>query len=469
MAKDFRNDKPRPERQNREQRPERKTSRRERSTRENPHSIVKGIKRVTRIKDDEEKLLSRRPRIRMADEERGSAKRPPRRTFSDDRYPSRENRGRRNTEEGRRGRTSGRPYGEGKFQPRESRYSDSNERRGAGTRPSGRDSFEGKRFGSKESRFRNTDESRESRGRTTRKPYGEDRAQSTESRFRGPDNREGRSRTGREPVGERKFRSRKENERQPSPERKRNYKKKEEDSEEHPGLIRLNRFIANAGICSRREADQYIQSGIVTVNGKTVTELGTKVLRTDEVAFDGKKLIAEKKVYLLLNKPKNYITTTDDPHAEKTVMELVAGACPEHIYPVGRLDRNSTGLLLFTNDGEMAKRLSHPSHLNKKIYQVTLDKPLTKKDLEQIASGVELEDGLIAADEINYIDAEDKTEIGIEIHSGKNRIVRRIFENLGYTVKKLDRVYYAGLTKKNLPRGKWRFLSPQEVNFLMMK
>ena len=235
------------------------------------------------------------------------------------------------------------------------------------------------------------------------------------------------------------------------------------------GEMRLNRFIANAGVCSRREADKYIAAGLVTVNGKTVTELGVKVKMNDEVRFDGRKLNAEKKVYLLLNKPKDFVTTTDDPHAERTVMDLVKEACEERIYPVGRLDKSTTGVLLFTNDGELSDRLTHPSHRMKKIYQVTLDKPLTKNHLVQIADGIELEDGPIAADAISYIDATAKNEIGIEIHSGRNRIVRRIFEHLGYRVRKLDRVYFAGLTKKNLPRGKWRFLSYKEVQFLQMK
>ena len=235
------------------------------------------------------------------------------------------------------------------------------------------------------------------------------------------------------------------------------------------GEMRLNRFIANAGVCSRREADKYISAGLVTVNGNIITEMGVKVKMNDDVRFDGRKLNAEKKIYLLLNKPKDFVTTTDDPHAERTVMELVKDACPERIYPVGRLDKSTTGVLLFTNDGELSDRLTHPSHNIKKIYQVSLDKPLTKNDMLQIAEGVELEDGAIAADAISYIDGKNKTEIGMEIHSGRNRIVRRIFEHLGYKVKKLDRVYFAGLTKKNLPRGKWRFLSHKEVQFLKMK
>ncbi|MBN1926031.1 MAG: rRNA pseudouridine synthase [Prolixibacteraceae bacterium] len=233
--------------------------------------------------------------------------------------------------------------------------------------------------------------------------------------------------------------------------------------------IRLNRFLSNSGVCSRREADQFIQSGCVTVNGKIVSELGTKVSLSDDVRFNGEQLNPERKVYLLLNKPKGFVTTTNDPQERKTVMQLVERACPERIYPVGRLDKETTGLLLFTNDGDMAKKLTHPSHNIKKIYHVFLDKPLTKNHLLEIAAGIELDDGAIRTDAISYIDETEKTEVGIEIHSGRNRIVRRIFEHLGYTVKKLDRVYFAGLTKKNLPRGKWRFLTPIEINLLKMK
>ena len=231
------------------------------------------------------------------------------------------------------------------------------------------------------------------------------------------------------------------------------------------GAIRLNRFIAQSGICSRREADDFIQAGVVTVNGQVVTELGTKVQPTDEVRFNDQRLQGEKKVYLVLNKPKGYVTSLEDPHAGKTVMELVKGACEERIYPVGRLDKNSLGLLLFTNDGDLTKQLTHPSYKKKKIYQVTLDKPLTRADMDRIAEGITLEDGEIHADEISYV-KENRQEVGIEIHSGRNRIVRRIFEFLGYTVTKLDRVYYAGLTKKNLKRGAWRFLTREEVERL---
>lgn len=232
--------------------------------------------------------------------------------------------------------------------------------------------------------------------------------------------------------------------------------------------MRLNRFVANAGVCSRREADTYITAGLVTINGEQVSELGVRVMPGDEVCFDGRKIDAEKKMYLLLNKPKNFVTTTDDPHADRIVMELIEGACEERIYPVGRLDRNTTGLLLFTNDGDLSEKLTHPSSKMKKVYQVTTDKPVEKRHIELIAEGIQLEDGPIAADAISYIDRGEKTEVGIEIHSGKNRIVRRIFEHFGYRVKKLDRVLFAGLTKKNLPRGKYRFLSEKEVKFLKM-
>lgn len=298
----------------------------------------------------------------------------------------------------------------------------------------------------------------------------ENRKKRTDSAKRGPKEKRGKSssrltkgstRTQKgsssKSAGEKKFRSSKETVHKS----KINYPESEE--------MRLNRYIANAGVCSRREADKYISAGLVSVNGKTIAELGVKVKPGDDVRFDGRRLNPEKKVYLLLNKPRDFVTTTDDPHAERTVMDLVKNACAERIYPVGRLDRNTTGLLLFTNDGDLSKKLTHPSHNMKKIYQVSLDKPVTKNHLLDIAEGVELEDGKIAADAISYIDNQNKTEVGIEIHSGKNRVVRRIFEQLGYRVKKLDRVYFAGLTKKRLPRGKHRFLSEKEIQFLKMQ
>ena len=232
--------------------------------------------------------------------------------------------------------------------------------------------------------------------------------------------------------------------------------------------LRLNKFLANAGVCSRREADDFIEAGVVTVNGEVVTELGTKVLRTDTIMFHDQPVTLEKKVYVLLNKPKDYVTTTDDPQQRKVVMDLVKDACPERIYPVGRLDRNTTGVLLLTNDGDLASKLTHPKFLKKKVYHVYLDKPVTAYDMGQILNGITLDDGDIKADAIEYASPTDKKQVGIEIHSGKNRIVRRIFESLGYHVTKLDRVQFAGLTKKNLRRGDWRFLTEKEVEMLRM-
>ena len=232
--------------------------------------------------------------------------------------------------------------------------------------------------------------------------------------------------------------------------------------------IRLNKFIANSGVCSRREADNFILAGVVTVNGEVVTELGTKInINTDDVRFNGERLKGEEKVYIIMNKPKGYVTTASDPHADKTVMDLLKG-CGTRVFPVGRLDKNTTGVLMFTNDGEIAEKLTHPSYDKKKIYQVSLDSKLKQEDYEKILSGVELSDGMIAADELEYIEEDDHRKLGIEIHSGKNRIVRRIFESLGYEVKALDRVYFAGLTKKGLKRGEWRFLSEGEINLLRM-
>ena len=233
-------------------------------------------------------------------------------------------------------------------------------------------------------------------------------------------------------------------------------------------VVRLNKFIANSGVCSRREADNFILAGVVTVNGEVVTELGTKInIATDDVRFNGERLKGEAKVYIVMNKPKGFVTTASDPHADKTVMDLLKG-CPTRVFPVGRLDKNTTGVLMFTNDGEIAEKLTHPSYDKKKIYQVSLDSKLKQEDFEKILAGVELSDGVIAADELEYIEEDDHRKLGIEIHSGKNRIVRRIFESLGYEVKALDRVYFAGLTKKGLKRGEWRFLSEGEINLLRM-
>jgi len=243
------------------------------------------------------------------------------------------------------------------------------------------------------------------------------------------------------------------------------YKEKNYDPDEP---VRLNRYLSNAGVCSRREADTFIQAGVVKVNGVVVTELGTKVKRSDEVMFHDQTINMEKKVYVLLNKPKDYVTTSDDPQNRKTVMDLVKNACRERIYPVGRLDRNTTGVLLLTNDGDLASKLTHPQYMKKKIYHVYCDRNVTAADMRQIADSIVLDDGEIHADAIDYASDTDKKQVGIEIHSGRNRIVRRIFEHLGYKVIKLDRVYFAGLTKKNVKRGDWRFLTQEEVNMLKM-
>lgn len=243
---------------------------------------------------------------------------------------------------------------------------------------------------------------------------------------------------------------------------------KKDQSPEPTDLIRLNKFIAQSGICSRREADSYILKGKVEVNGKTITQLGTKVSISDVVLLNGKKIVPEKNVYILINKPKGYVTTLTDPHAKDTVMDLVKNACKERIYPVGRLDKNTTGLLLLTNDGDLTKKLTHPKFEKLKIYHVFLDKNLDYNDFNALTKGINLEDGFIKPDEINYTTDENKKNIGIELHSGRNRIVRRMFEHLGYKVLKLDRVYFAGLTKKNLPRGKWRYLTDKEIAVLKM-
>lgn len=231
-------------------------------------------------------------------------------------------------------------------------------------------------------------------------------------------------------------------------------------------LIRLNRFIANSGVCSRRDADEHIKNGLVTVNGKLVTDLGTKVTYDDDVRYKNKRLSSEKKVYILLNKPKDYVTTVEDPHAEHTVLDLITDGCTERVYPVGRLDKATTGVLLLTNDGDLAGKLTHPKYKRKKIYHVFLDNPVTKNDLFKLTEGVELDGTTVVADAVSYADPDDKSQIGIELHSGQNRVIRRMFETLGYRVKKLDRVYFAGLTKKNVPRGKWRFLTDKEVSML---
>jgi 23S rRNA pseudouridine2605 synthase len=233
------------------------------------------------------------------------------------------------------------------------------------------------------------------------------------------------------------------------------------------GTMRLNRYIANSGICSRREADEYIRAGLVMINGKVVSEMGVKVQPGDEVSFNNERISPERKVYILINKPKDFVTTLEDPNAKKTVMDLLRGACKERVYPVGRLDRMTTGVLLLTNDGELAKKLTHPKYEKKKIYHVVLDKNLRKNDMEMIAEGLDLEDGIVRVDAISYV-RDTKNEIGIEIHSGRNRVIRRIFEKMNYRVKKLDRVFFAGLTKKGLTRGQWRFLTDREIGMLKM-
>lgn len=251
---------------------------------------------------------------------------------------------------------------------------------------------------------------------------------------------------------------------QPTSSKKKSAGKKTQVATEE--MIRLNRFIAVSGVCSRREADQIIQRGEITVNGKVVTELGTKVRKNDDVRYKGKRLNAESMVYVLLNKPKGYVTTVSDPHAEKTVLDLVRSACSERIYPVGRLDKGTTGLLLLTNDGDLAGKLTHPRYKRKKIYHVWLDRELTRNDMLRLTEGMQIDEELVAADSVAWPDTEDKTQVGMELHSGQNRVVRRMFESMNYKVMKLDRVYFAGLTKKNLPRGKWRFLTDSEITML---
>lgn len=242
--------------------------------------------------------------------------------------------------------------------------------------------------------------------------------------------------------------------------------KRQGQGKKEPEVMRLNRYIANSGVCSRREADEIIRKGLITVNGEKITDLGTKVTHSDDVKYRGRKLSAEKKVYILMNKPKGYVTTVEDPHADQTVLDLIGNACPERVYPVGRLDKNTTGVLLLTNDGDLTGKLTHPRYKRKKIYHVFLDKSVLKEDLFRLTEGIKLEEGPVAADAVSYADMEDRSQIGMEIHSGQNRVVRRMFESLGYRVKKLDRVYFAGLTKKNLPRGKWRFLTQKEIAIL---
>jgi 23S rRNA pseudouridine2605 synthase len=297
---------------------------------------------------------------------------------------------------------------------------------------------------------RKTDENRQTQPKT-RRPYEKDEREKRPVR---------KTFTGKPTTG------------RPFTDKPRNYSpkpKKKAEAAEDDGLVRLNKFIANSGICSRREADTYIETGLVTVNGERVTELGTKIDPVrDDIRFNGQRIRGEKKVYLVMNKPKDFVTTLSDPHADKTVMDLISKSlCPERVFPVGRLDKATTGVLLLTNDGDLTEKLTHPKHEVRKIYHATLDKNLKKEDFDKILEGIELEDGPIAADALSYVEG-DKSQVGLEIHSGRNRIVRRLFEHLGYKVKKLDRVYFAGLTKKNLRRGAWRFLEEKEIALLKM-
>ena len=292
----------------------------------------------------------------------------------------------------------------------------------------------------------------EGRGRSARNNEKEDGERRFTARKPGEHRFEGRSHE----TGEHRF------------ERKRPTARARKVQTAPPTEVRLNKFIANSGVCSRREADRLIEAGAVRVNGQVVTELGTKIdIRKDNVVFGDQKLRGEEKVYIVMNKPKGFVTTTSDPHAEQTVMDLLT-KCPSRVFPVGRLDKNTTGVLMFTNDGELSEKLTHPSFNKKKIYEVLLDRKLEQADFGKILSGITLEDGPINADALDYVDAMDKRKVGIEIHSGKNRIVRRIFESLGYQVKALDRVYFAGLTKKGIKRGQWRYLTEGEVNILKM-
>lgn len=318
------------------------------------------------------------------------------------------------------------------------------------------------------------------------KPYGRDNRDSRDNRY-SRDTRDRDNRDSRDSRGERSFNRPDRPFNRPSrpdwkqggggsrpfrrneerlPQRQPEYNFPEEIDTNAP--IRLNKFIANSGLCSRREADEHIQAGLIMINGQLVTELGVKVLPTDDIRYNGVRITPEKKVYILLNKPKDYVTSVDDPHAKRTIMELVKGACRERIYPVGRLDRMTTGVILLTNDGDLTKKLTHPTSEIKKIYQAQLDKNLKQEDIMTIADGVTLDDGFIKVDDISYLKDKDKNMVGVEIHSGKNRIVRRIFESQGYKVVKLDRVFFAGLTKKGLSRGEWRYLAPREVGFLKM-
>lgn len=402
-----------------------------------------------------------------------------RRSRKDDNSEDRDNmfqdRRRENGSQEKRGGFSGKRT----YQRRDDRRNNNDDRRGGGRRFDDRRDDRrnnnddrrggGRRFDDRRDDRRNNNDDRRGGGRRF-EGRRDDRRDDNRRRFdRGDERREERfsERTGRRHIDARKYTSRKKDDYQTKAEDFENIPIQKESSKEK---MRLNKYISNAGICSRREADVLITTGVISVNGEIITELGYKVSPDDIVKYDGRTLKNEKKVYILLNKPKDFITTSDDPQNRRTVMALIDDACKERVYPVGRLDRNTTGLLLFTNDGELTKKLTHPSFGAAKVYNVELDKAINKEDMEKLLNGVELEDGLANVDNISYTNCNppDKKKVGVSIHSGKNRIIRRMFEAIGYDVVKLDRVYFAGLTKKNLLRGKYRFLSEQEVAFLKM-
>lgn len=440
-------------------------------------------------RDDREKKEDRFSKSR---EEKPYSDRPKRRDDSgESSFERRERPERRDNEDKRSSRPRGdKPYGdrlkrsndsgESSFEKRDNEDRRSSKPRGdkPGDRPKRRDDSGESSFERRERPERRDNEDKRSSRPRGDKPYGDrpkrrddnsgkswfdKRKSNNESIGDFEDRRERKSGDFEKKEYKKPYGDRKDSERRY--EKKKPYKSKSNDSEG----TRLNKYIANAGICSRREADELIKAGAVSVNGKIITEMGYKISPTDIINYGGQTLRREKMVYVLLNKPKDYITTADDPEGRKTVLHLVRDACRERIYPVGRLDRATSGVLLFTNDGDLTKKLTHPKHGVKKIYHVGLDKPLAKSDFQKIEEGIELEDGFIKADEVSYVgEGNDKKEIGIVIHSGKNRIIRRIFEHLGYDVKKLDRVVFAGLTKKDLPRGRWRFLTEQEVSILKM-
>ena len=415
-------------------------------------------------RDSDRRPSSDRPRRSF----NGGSSDRPRRSFGegDERRSYGSDRPRRSFSEGG-DRPQRRTYGEGGDRPRRPRIG---ERPAGGDRPQRRSYGEGserRTFGGDRPQRRSYGEGSE------RKTYGGDRPQRRSYGDRTERRGFGDRTQQRRPAVRRDFRSEEETgiskmiSRRPQLDAEFN---SDNDMVMAPikEVVRLNKFIANSGVCSRREADNFILAGVVTVNGEVVTELGTKVnIATDDIRFNGERLKGESKVYIVMNKPKGFVTTASDPHADKTVMDLLKG-CPTRVFPVGRLDKNTTGVLMFTNDGEIAEKLTHPSYDKKKIYQVSLDSKLRGEDYDKILSGIELSDGAIAADELEYIEEDDHRKLGIEIHSGKNRIVRRIFESLGYEVKALDRVYFAGLTKKGLKRGEWRFLTEGEINLLRM-